>query len=221
MLNENLAKLMEMSKDQLEMLQFRPYRIKDGTLIMLVPKMFFPIIPDGTVLTSTEGYQVTVGKSYIDTQSVDGYILYGLVPKEVEKKVSVDVKEIMQYTYFEGIPWYLMRIGATTAKDIRPSAYHFTTIHSSHQGVAERGEYLEEHPLEGLSYLLLFCAVSRIFHGTNKRIFDDVVESLGYSPIEGDWTSGEKFIEDELRHRMTPLDIKRVSLKTHLKEAKV
>lgn len=218
MIQEALSNISELSKEELEMLKFRPYTINGGPSIMLIPKTFFPFIPKGTEVFSIYGDKLVLGKNYIDMNPVDGYILYGVVPKEEEEeKLTVPVGDVMQYCYFEAIPWYLNRIGSTSEKD-RKSATHFHDLHSSYQGVDARAEYMKEHLIPGLAYLLLFSAISIIFHGNNRKAYESVVDFVGYSPVEGDWSFAEKFIEDELRVRMTPEDIKKVSLGTHRKK---
>jgi hypothetical protein len=217
MFKDILSNVSYMSKDELELLSFRPFKLKSGLLIMLIPKRLLSFIADGTKVISVDGDNLVIGSDYIDPKSSDGYVLYGVTPCEEVNRLAIPIGDVIKHAYFEAIPWYLMRIGSAVG-EVRPSAYHFTTIHSSFQGVSSRAEYMADHPLEGLSYLLLFSAISNIFHGNNRKVFEAVVDHIGYSPVEGDWGKGEKFIEDELRVRMTPDDIKKVSLGIHRKK---
>lgn len=220
MFTEIVNSLSSMSKEDLKMLGFLPYNTKNGITIMLIPKMMLSLLPKGTKVISIDGNILTIGTNHIDATSVEGYILYGILPKKIENKISIDIGDVIQYTYFEAVPWYLNKIGCI--KEIpRSSSYHFTAINSGYQGISSRAEYIENNPIQGLSYLLLFSAVSIIFHGGNKRVFEDVADYMEYNPVKGDWTDGEKFIVDELKCRMSTEDINRIKEKRNKKKVVV
>ena len=60
----------------------------DGSGLWLLTESELEVTPKGTVLTSINGTQKTVGKDAIDTDSRFGYLAYGLYAEQfrIEKK---------------------------------------------------------------------------------------------------------------------------------------